>query len=119
VEGVIWCMGRLESTFVLSRQVAGGARAQLKEPARQRDLDESVWFTGGVSDADRLRYIAGADGCVDPDVSNPFNDRWAVIKMREHMADGKAIVAGNLPEYRESSCAWQNRWTSIEKELLG
>ncbi len=78
----------------------GSAQPSLKQLARQLRLDDYVWFTGWVSDADLLRYIASADICVDPDPSNPFNDRCTMIKMLEYMAQGKPIVAFDLPEHR-------------------
>jgi glycosyltransferase involved in cell wall biosynthesis len=78
----------------------GSAQPSLKQLAKQLGLDHHVWFTGWVSDADLLRYIASADICVDPDPSNPFNDRSTMIKMLEYMAQGKPIVAFDLPEHR-------------------
>ncbi|MDH3601351.1 MAG: glycosyltransferase family 4 protein [Candidatus Tectomicrobia bacterium] len=78
----------------------GDAWARLKDLAEQLDLDAYVWFTGYVSDADLLRYLCTADICVDPDPSNPFNDRSSMIKMTEYMALGKPIVAFDLPEHR-------------------
>ena len=78
----------------------GGAQPSLKRLATQLGLDDYVWFTGWVSDADLLRYIASADLCVDPDPSNPFNDRSTMSKMMEYMAQAKPIVAFDLPEHR-------------------
>jgi glycosyltransferase involved in cell wall biosynthesis len=78
----------------------GDAWASLKVLATELDLDDYVWFTGRVSDADLLRYLSTADICVDPDPSNPFNDRSTMIKMTEYMALGKPIVAFDLPEHR-------------------
>jgi glycosyltransferase involved in cell wall biosynthesis len=78
----------------------GSAQPSLKQLTTQLGLDDYVWFTGWVSDADLLRYIASADICVDPDPSNPFNDRSTMIKMLEYMAQGKPIVAFDLPEHR-------------------
>ena len=37
---------------------------------------------------------------LDPDPSNPFNDRSTMIKLTEYMAVGKPIVAFDLPEHR-------------------
>ena len=78
----------------------GGAQPSLKRLATQLGLDDYVWFTGWVSDTDLLRYIASADLCVDPDPSNPFNDRSTMSKMMEYMAQAKPIVAFDLPEHR-------------------
>lgn len=79
---------------------AGIAQASLRDLTRQLALDEYVRFTGWVSDADLLRYIASADICVDPDPSNPFNDRSTMMKMMDYMALAKPIVAFDLPEHR-------------------
>lgn len=78
----------------------GDAWPDLKELATQLDLDEYVWFTGRISDADLNRYLSTADICVDPDPSNPFTDRSTMIKMMEYMALAKPIVAFDLPEHR-------------------
>jgi len=78
----------------------GDALSSLKALASELGLDTYVWFTGRVSDADLMRYLSTADICVDPDPSNPFNDRSTMIKMTEYMALGKPIVAFDLPEHR-------------------
>jgi glycosyltransferase involved in cell wall biosynthesis len=78
----------------------GAAWPGLRALAQQLALDEFVWFTGLISDDDVLRYLSAADICVDPDPSNPFNDRSTMIKMMEYMALGKPIVAFDLPEHR-------------------
>jgi len=92
-------LGRTDVLCVLIGGL-GSAQPSLKQLATQLGLDDHVWFTGFVSDADLLRYIASADICVDPDPSNPFNDRSTMIKMLEYMAQGKPIVAFDLPEHR-------------------
>jgi glycosyltransferase involved in cell wall biosynthesis len=63
-------------------------------------LQEYVWRTGYIPYADLLRYLSTADICVDPDPSNPFNDRCTMTKMMVYMALGKPIVAFDLPEHR-------------------
>jgi glycosyltransferase involved in cell wall biosynthesis len=83
----------------------GSAQPSLKRLATQLGLDDYVWFTGWVSDADLLRYIASADICVDPDPSNPFTDRSTMTKMAEYMALAKPIVAFDLPEHRRTAQA--------------
>ena len=79
---------------------AGTALPRLRELATELELDDYVWLTGYVSDDDLVRYLSTADICVDPDPSNPFNDRSTMIKMAEYMALGKPIVAFDLPEHR-------------------
>jgi len=78
----------------------GDAWQSLRAYATELEIDKYVWFTGRISDVDLLRYLSAADICVDPDPSNPFNDRSTMIKMMEYMALGKPIVAFDLPEHR-------------------
>lgn len=78
----------------------GSALAGLKALATQLGLDQHVWFTGFIPDADVLRYLSTIDIGVDPDPSNSFNDRCTMIKMMEYMALSKPIVAFDLPEHR-------------------
>jgi glycosyltransferase involved in cell wall biosynthesis len=68
--------------------------------AHSLGLEDHVWFTGYVPDEDLIRILSSADICVDPDPSNPFNDRCTMIKMMEYMALGKPIVSFDLPEHR-------------------
>jgi glycosyltransferase involved in cell wall biosynthesis len=78
----------------------GDAWQGLQAIAAQLGIQDYVWFTGRISDEDLLRYLSTADLCIDPDPSNPFNDRSTMIKMMEYMALGKPIVAFDLPEHR-------------------
>jgi glycosyltransferase involved in cell wall biosynthesis len=78
----------------------GEARESLKALSSELGLDHHVWFTGWVTDEELIRYLSSADICVDPDPSNPFNDRSTMIKMMEYMALAKPIVAFDLPEHR-------------------
>jgi glycosyltransferase involved in cell wall biosynthesis len=78
----------------------GDAWPSLKALAQELALGDYVWFTGFVSNEDLLSYLSAADICVDPDPSNPFNDRSTMVKMMEYMAFGKPIVAFDLPEHR-------------------
>lgn len=78
----------------------GSTLDDLKNLAKELDLETHVWFTGFIPDEDMLRYLSTVDICIDPDPSNPFNDRCTMIKMMEYMAMGKPIVAFDLPEHR-------------------
>lgn len=78
----------------------GDAWNDLRALASRLGLNDHVWFTGTISDADLRRYLSTADICVDPDPSNPFNDRSTMIKVTEFMALGKPIVAFDLTENR-------------------
>jgi glycosyltransferase involved in cell wall biosynthesis len=77
----------------------GDARASLKVLATELGLDKYIWFTGWVSNDGYIRYLSTVDICVDPDPSDPFNDRSTMIKMLAYMALEKPIVAFDLPEH--------------------
>lgn len=72
----------------------------LSSLAKELEVDKYVWFTGFIPEEEMLRYLSTTDICVDPDPSNPFNDRCTMVKMMEYMALGKPIVAFDLPEHR-------------------
>jgi glycosyltransferase involved in cell wall biosynthesis len=78
----------------------GSVLDDLKAQAGQLGLDQHVWFTGYIPDADVIRYLSTIDIAVDPDPSNSFNDRCTMVKMMEYMALKKPIVAFDLPEHR-------------------
>ncbi len=78
----------------------GDAWKDLRKLSTNLGLDDYVWFTGTISDADLRRYLSSTDICVDPDPSNPFNDRSTMIKVTEFMALAKPIVAFDLTENR-------------------
>ena len=79
---------------------AGDAWAEAKALAQQLGLESYVRFTGQMSTDEFLPYLSAADICVDPDPSNPYNDRSTMIKIMEYMAQGKPIVAFDLLEHR-------------------
>ena len=81
----------------------GSVLPYLKNLASDLQIENYVWFTGFISDEDMTRYLSTVDLCVDPDPSNPFNDRCTMIKILEFMALGKPIVAFDLPEHRISA----------------
>lgn len=78
----------------------GDALPELRSLARELEIVDHVWFTEWIPYDDLLSYLSTADICLDPDPSNPFNDRCTMIKMTEYMAFGKPIVAFDLPEHR-------------------
>jgi glycosyltransferase involved in cell wall biosynthesis len=95
---LVYDLGEASTLCVLIGR--GDAQDELRRLADELDLTDHVWFTGFIPRADLLRYVTTADICVDPDPSNPFNDRSSMIKMSEYMALGKPIVAFDLPEHR-------------------
>lgn len=118
VIGYVGVMGRQDGVDVLLRALAalrrelrredfyavlvgtGEALPGLLRLASELGLADRVLFTGYVSDEALMRVLSTADVCVDPDPSNPFNDRSSMIKLTEYMALGKPVVAFDLPEHR-------------------
>lgn len=91
----------LKCTDFYSVIIGGGdAVESLKTLTAELGLNSYVWFTGPIYGEDLLRYLSTADICIDPDPSNPYNDRSTMIKITEYMALGKPIVAFDLPENR-------------------
>jgi glycosyltransferase involved in cell wall biosynthesis len=101
IRHLVYDLHRTDCFCVLIGQ--GDAWQRLRALTTELGLDDYVLLTGRVSDADMLGYLCAADICVDPDPSNPFNDRSTMIKMMEYMALGKPIVAFDLPEHRVSA----------------
>ncbi len=98
IEGLVNELGEKDVLAVIVGQ--GDALSELEALSADLGIEEHIWFTGRISDADLMSYLSTADICVDPDPSNPFNDRSSMIKMTEYMALGKPIVAFDLPEHR-------------------
>lgn len=98
VHHLVYRLNRTDVYCVITGK--GDALPALKKLAAELDIDEYVWFTGWISDEDLVRYLSTADICLDPDPSNPLNDRCTMIKIMEYMALGKPIVAFDLPEHR-------------------
>lgn len=79
----------------------GDALDSLKALTVELKLEPYVWFTGRISDGDRLStLLSTTDICVDPDPYSPYADRSTMIKVMEYMALGKPIVAFDLTEHR-------------------
>jgi glycosyltransferase involved in cell wall biosynthesis len=94
----------LDRTDFLCVIVGGGTAVPgLESLVVRLGLDERIWFTGPLWGDDLMRHLSAADICVDPDPSNPYNDRSTMIKMAEYMALEKPIVAFDLPEHRRTA----------------
>ncbi len=78
----------------------GDALTSVREKTSKLGLRSNFWFTGRVAPGEVSRFLSGADICVDPDPSNPYNDGCSMIKLTEYMALSKPIVAFDLPENR-------------------
>lgn len=84
--------------------VGGGpALAGLRKMVEDKDLGDTVNFTGRISDADLLEILSTADVCVNPDRPCEMNDISTMIKIMEYMALGKPIVQFDLREGRFSA----------------
>ena len=81
----------------------GDSLQDLRELARNLQLNGCVELTGFVSDEDLQANLAAADICVDPDPSSPLNDVSTWIKVMEYMASAKPIVSFDLKETRFSA----------------
>ena len=81
----------------------GGQRKPLTQLAQELGLENHLEFTGYKFGEDFIRALAAADICLDPDPSNPFNDKSTMIKIPEYMSMEKPIVAFDLPEHRRSA----------------
>jgi glycosyltransferase involved in cell wall biosynthesis len=76
---------------------------KLRETTRQMGLDDTVTFTGRVSDEELLEILSTADVCVNPDRPSEMNDMSTMIKIMEYMALGKPIIQFESKEGRYSA----------------
>jgi glycosyltransferase involved in cell wall biosynthesis len=84
--------------------VGGGpGLAGLRQLTKERDLEDTVNFTGRISDQELLDVLSTADVCVNPDKPCEMNDISTMIKIMEYMALGKPIVQFDLKEGRFSA----------------
>jgi glycosyltransferase involved in cell wall biosynthesis len=84
--------------------VGGGTElTRLKKMAVDKDLLDTVQFTGRVSDDELLEILSTADICVNPDRPSEMNDISTMIKIMEYMAVGKPIVQFDSREGRFSA----------------
>jgi len=82
----------------------GDSLPELKQLAKELNIEPYVWFSGWVSDEDELlRYISTAHICVHPDPLNPLNQWSTTMKMMDYMAAGKPVVSFDLLEARYSA----------------
>jgi len=94
-------MGRNDIHFTC---IGGGpGLPALRQMVVDKNLQDTVNFTGRVSDADLLEILSTADVCVNPDKPCEMNDISTMIKIMEYMALGKPIVQFDLKEGRYSA----------------
>jgi len=94
-------IGRLDIHFTC---VGGGpALASLRRMVKDKDLGDTVNFTGRIPDRQLLEILSTADVCVNPDKPCEMNDISTMIKIMEYMALSKPIVQFDLREGRFSA----------------
>ena len=74
--------------------------AMLQKMVQDKNLSDTVNFTGRISNADLLDVLSTADICVNPDKPCEMNNISTMIKITEYMALGKPIVQFDLKEGR-------------------
>ncbi|GAC1701765.1 MAG: glycosyltransferase family 4 protein [Candidatus Acidiferrum sp.] len=75
----------------------------LRQMVKDKNLSDTVNFTGRVPDKDLLEVLSTADVCVNPDKPCQMNDISTMIKIMEYMALGKPIVQFDLKEGKFSA----------------
>jgi glycosyltransferase involved in cell wall biosynthesis len=84
--------------------VGGGpGLAGLRQMVKDKNLEDTVTFTGRVPDKELLAVLSTSDVCVNPDKPCEMNDISTMIKIMEYMALGKPIVQFDLREGRFSA----------------
>jgi glycosyltransferase involved in cell wall biosynthesis len=77
---------------------------ELKEEAKQLNIDNHIEFTGYIYKREIIKkLLQEADVCIEPAPDNEVNRHSTFIKIMEYMAEGKPIVAFDLPETRFSA----------------
>jgi glycosyltransferase involved in cell wall biosynthesis len=84
--------------------VGGGTELnRLKKLVEDKDLLDTVHFTGRISDEELLEILSTSDVCVNPDRPSEMNDKSTMIKIMEYMALGKPIVQFDSKEGKFSA----------------
>ncbi len=94
-------MGRHDVHFACVGR--GPELKKLQRMVQQMGLEDTVEFTGRVSDQELIEILSTADVCVNPDRPSEMNDISTMIKIMEYMALGKPIVQFDLKEGRFSA----------------
>ena len=94
-------LGRRDIHFTC---VGGGpGLASLQKMVKDKDLADTVNFTGRVPFQELLDVLSTADICVNPDKPCEMNNISTMIKIMEYMALAKPIVQFDLKEGRFSA----------------
>lgn len=76
---------------------------RLESMARDKDVEDTLTFTGRVSDEELREILSTADVCVNPDKPCQMNSISTMIKIMEYMAFSKPIVQFESVEGRFSA----------------
>jgi glycosyltransferase involved in cell wall biosynthesis len=94
-------LGRSDVYFTC---VGGGPELPtLRKMVQEKELEDTVTFTGYVPDAELVEILSTADVCVNPDRPCQMNSMSTMIKIMEYMALGKPIVQFEGTEGRFSA----------------
>ncbi|MFZ0085455.1 MAG: glycosyltransferase family 4 protein [Candidatus Acidiferrales bacterium] len=84
--------------------VGGGpALSELRMMVKDKNLEDTVNFTGRIPFEQLLDILSTADVCVNPDKPCEMNDISTMHKIMDYMAVGKPIVQFDLKEGRVSA----------------
>jgi glycosyltransferase involved in cell wall biosynthesis len=94
-------LGRSDIHFTC---IGGGpGLAALRQMVKDKNLEDTITFTGRIPREELLAILSTADVCVNPDKPCAMNDISTMIKVMEYMALGKPIVQFDLKEGRFSA----------------
>lgn len=94
-------LGRRDIHFTC---VGGGpSLPELRKMVEDKDLKDTVNFTGRIPDGQLLEILSTADVCVNPDKPCEMNSISTMIKIMEYMALGKPIVQFDMKEGKFSA----------------
>jgi glycosyltransferase involved in cell wall biosynthesis len=82
---------------------SGPALAGLRKMVEDKNLADTVNFTGRIPDDQLFQILSTADVCVNPDRPCEMNDISTMIKIMEYMTLGKPIVQFRSREGRVSA----------------
>lgn len=101
IHDIVFNRGRRDVLTVIIGD--GDTARELRSLANALNIEDFVLFTGRISDALVRSYLSSVHVCVQPDPSNPLNDKSTMNKVMEYMALERPIVAFDLPETRYSA----------------
>jgi glycosyltransferase involved in cell wall biosynthesis len=87
---------------IVGGHVAEPDRARVSQLAIAKGVAERVTFTGPVPHAEVAAHLSAANVLVLPNTSSAISERYtSPLKLFEYLSLGRAIVASDLPSFRE------------------